>query len=307
MSVESAKREAPVTDGEAAALARPADLGGGMARAALIETVALGRLVRINAGVTATAAAVIAAWMTRAGVPPDKIALIGAVVFALTSGGNAFNDISDRMIDGINQPGRPIPTGAVSVRKAAIVAALFLGAGVLLSLPLSGWCIALTLVDAALLVAYALYSKTLGVLKNVIVGYLVATAFLIGAFRLDNVDFVIATLSACAFLATVAREIVKDVEDMDGDRRHGARTLPIVAGPRAAFGIAYSCLALAVAWALAIYRMGGVNDAYLALILMAGAGFAAAWVMRYRATRLSQQTIMAASILVLAAFGLGRL
>jgi geranylgeranylglycerol-phosphate geranylgeranyltransferase len=306
MSLESPKREAPVSDGEAAALARPADLAGGMGRAALIEAVALGRLVRVNAGATAAAAAVITAWMTQGGVPADKIALIAAVVFALTSGGNAFNDISDRMIDGINQPGRPIPTGAVSVRKAAIVTALSLGAGALLSLPLSGWCIALTLVDAALLVAYGLYSKTLGVLKNAIVGYLVASVFLIGAFDPANLDLVIVSLSACAFLATVAREIVKDVEDMDGDRRHGARTLPIVAGPRAAFGIAFSCLALAVAWSLALYRMGGVNDAYLALILMAGAGFAAAWVLRFRATRLSQQTIMAASLLVLAAFALGR-
>jgi len=307
MSMDFLKREAPVTDGEAAALARYTDWGGGMARAALVEAVALGRLVRVNAGVTATAAAVITAWMTRGGVSPDKIALIAAVVFALTSGGNAFNDISDHKIDRINRPGRPIPTGAISVRKAAIVAGLFLGAGVLLSLPLSGWCIALTMADAGLLVAYGLYSKTLGVLKNVIVGYLVASAFLIGAFRLDNVDLVIATLSACAFLATVAREIVKDVEDMDGDRRHGARTLPILAGPRAAFAIAFSCLAVAVGWALALYAMGEVNDAYLALILMAGAGFAAAWFVRSRATRLSQQTIMAASLLVLAAFGLGRL
>ena len=107
MSVESTKREASMTEREIAAPAQRVDLEGGMGRAPLVETVALGRLIRINAGFTSAVAAVIAAWMTRDGVPQGAIALIAAVVFALTSGGNALNDISDHKIDRINQPGRP--------------------------------------------------------------------------------------------------------------------------------------------------------------------------------------------------------
>jgi 4-hydroxybenzoate polyprenyltransferase len=33
-----------------------------------------------------------------------------------------------------------------------------------------------------------------------------------------------------AFLSTMARELMKDVEDREGDRRHGCKTLPIVWG-----------------------------------------------------------------------------
>jgi 4-hydroxybenzoate polyprenyltransferase len=33
-----------------------------------------------------------------------------------------------------------------------------------------------------------------------------------------------------AFLISIIREAIKDVEDMEGDRRYGCKTLPIVAG-----------------------------------------------------------------------------
>jgi 4-hydroxybenzoate polyprenyltransferase len=33
-----------------------------------------------------------------------------------------------------------------------------------------------------------------------------------------------------AFLSTMARELIKDIEDREGDRRHGCKTLPIVWG-----------------------------------------------------------------------------
>ena len=36
-----------------------------------------------------------------------------------------------------------------------------------------------------------------------------------------------------AFISSLIREAVKDMEDMEGDARYGCRTLPIVAGTRA--------------------------------------------------------------------------
>ena len=53
-----------------------------------------------------------------------------------------------------------------------------------------------------------------------------------------------------SFLASMSREIAKDIEDMVGDQQGGARTLPILAGERAAaalaglFGVAGVALSL---------------------------------------------------------------
>jgi len=157
-------------------------------------------------------------------VPPiqaTQMALIAAVVITLSNGGYALNDICDRAIDKINQPGRPIPAGRISVPHALLIGSGNLVAAVVLAVPLSRWCIALTLTDAVLLGIYAVWSKRLGPLKNILIGYLVASGFLIGSYNWDRIDPAIAVLAACAFFGTIAREMVKDVQDIEGDRYHG--------------------------------------------------------------------------------------
>ena len=119
----------------------------------------------------------------------------------LSNGGYALNDICDRAIDKINQPGGPIPAGRIGVPHA-----LLIGSSETLSrlscsqCRYSRWCIALTLSDAALLAAYAVWFKRLGPLKNILIWQYVASGFLIGAYNWDRIDPTIAILAACAFL-----------------------------------------------------------------------------------------------------------
>ena len=228
----------------------------GTASTALLLIAAAARLVRLNSGITSAVSAVLTAWLAKPPVPPTEMTLIACVVLALSSGGYALNDVCDRNIDRINQPGRPIPRGAIGVQGGLLIASSCLIVAVALVLPLSAWCIVLTLSDIVLLIAYALYLKVLGALKTIIVGYLVASGFLIGAFTFDRIGPVIATLIACAFFATMGREIVKDIQDMDGDHRHCARTLPIMAGPRVAYAAAFICLALSLLLGAIPYAIG---------------------------------------------------
>jgi geranylgeranylglycerol-phosphate geranylgeranyltransferase len=240
-------------------------------------------------------------------VPTPKMALIAAVVFLLSSGGYVLNDICDRKIDKINQPGRPIPSGKIPLPRALLIANLWLISAIALSLALSPWCIAVTVVDVILLIAYAVSSKSLGPLKSVIVGYLVASGFMIGAYTVDRIDAVIGALIACAFFATMAREIVKDIQDVEGDARHSSRTLPIMAGSRAAYAAAFACLAVSFLIAAIPYGLQLVNDGYLLLMLLAASISVFAWQLRQSSPRFCQYTIMAGSIVVLAAFAVGSL
>ncbi len=63
----------------------------------------------------------------------------------------------------------------------------------------------------------------------------------------------------------MSREIAKDIEDMTGDREGGARTLPILAGERAAAALA-GLFALA---AVGLSYFAPFGKAYLAIVIVA--------------------------------------
>lgn len=113
----------------------------------------------------------------------------------------------------------------------------------------------------------------------------------------------IVTLAACAMLATIARELVKDIEDKAGDARDDARTVPILIGDRRTYAIAYACLAAAVAVAFVPYLLGQMGNRYIAMICAGGAVFVASVLSPHAATR--QKLIMAGSVIDMTAFYVG--
>ena len=52
------------------------------------------------------------------------------------------------------------------------------------------------------------------------------------AYNLRIIVMLVGAYAAFAFLLTFVREIIKDMEDMEGDALHGCKTLPLVAGVR---------------------------------------------------------------------------
>ena len=58
--------------------------------------------------------------------------------------------------------------------------------------------------------------------------------FVFGGFTINNPNIVMISLylGFFAFVMTTARELVKDIEDMEGDEKEGAKTLPILYGEK---------------------------------------------------------------------------
>jgi geranylgeranylglycerol-phosphate geranylgeranyltransferase len=196
-------------------------------------------------------------------------AAVAATVFA-TGAGNAVNDYFDRDIDRINRPNRPIPRGAVAPREAlAFSVALFLGAvGAALLLPLPA--VAIAVVNLLALVAYTEYFKGLPGVGNVVVAYLTGSTFLFGGAAVGRLRApAVVVLFALSALATLTREIVKDVEDVDGDREEGLRTLPIVVGESAALRVSALVMLVAVVASALPYVRGTFGLAYVALVVPA--------------------------------------
>lgn len=204
--------------------------------------------MRAHAAVAAGLLALLGAHLSGALREAGAAALLAAVAAALaTIGGNALNDVHDAAIDRINRPGRPIPSGAVSPAAAGRLAVAAFVVAVAAAALASPWCLAVAVVNCGLLALYAARSKRLGLGKGVVVAYLVASTVLFGALDPARVEVGTACLALCAGLATLARELVKDIEDMAGDQQAGAATLPLRIGPGKARRIADLALLAAVA------------------------------------------------------------
>lgn len=149
------------------------------------------------------------------------------------AGANAGNDVCDVDIDRINKPGRPIPSGTVSVREATIVWLLLTVAGLTASLGLNLVCALIAALTSVMLYVYNRFLKKTVLWGNFTVSLISGLALIYTGAAMNTVEPVIIP-ALFAFLVHFAREIVKDMEDIDGDRINGAMTFPV------RFGLVYS-------------------------------------------------------------------
>ncbi len=204
--------------------------------------------------------------------------LVFLTVFLITGAGNAINDYYDIDIDRINKPDRPIPSGRIGLSTALYFSLALFALGTLFAFIINPVCGIIALVNSMLLIYYARTLKRTAFLGNLAVGYLTGSTFLFGGavfFERGGLEDVF-ILFLLATLATIAREIVKDIEDIDGDMRDGARTLPIVIGPGKAAGIAALIGLVAVITSPLPYLQSIMSIRYLFLVAVADLLFAVA-------------------------------
>ncbi len=174
-----------------------------------------------------------------------RILMTAAAGSLLGAAGNVINDVFDVAIDRVNKPHRAVAAGIVS-RKAALAWAVFCAAaGLALSVPLGSGPLLIAAGSAVLLYLYSAWLKRIPLLGNVTVGVLTGAAFIYGGMAFGNPAAGIVP-AAFAFLFNVAREVLKDVEDMRGDSLNAVRTFPLVAGEGAALGLASAALLMLI-------------------------------------------------------------
>lgn len=199
----------------------------------------------------------------------DNITIVGAVASALliAAGGNAHNDYYDQAIDALNRPARPIPSGRISPGAAQIFGFVAYALGVAI-----GWGLGPQLGGVATLVAlllwlYAARGKRMGWSGNLLIAVICSLAFIYGGLAADNP--VLAVFPAgFALLMHMAREIIKDVQDLPGDRAVGGLTLPITSGVERALSVAAGCLLGLVLLSPVPYLMEVYNVKYLVAVLL---------------------------------------
>lgn len=151
-----------------------------------------------------------------------------------TAAGNAINDYHDVEIDKINKPERPLPSGEISKEGALGFAVASFILATLFSLFLGIVPLIISLfISAPLLYFYARSLKRLPIIGNVVVSLILAMTFIYAATVYGNVSlgYMPAVL---AFFFSLIREMVKDIEDIKGDKKLGAKTMAIAVGENGA-------------------------------------------------------------------------
>lgn len=189
---------------------------------------ALFRLIRWENALIAAAGVLLGAWWVGGPALGTRTLCAALAAIALTAVANSHNDIVDVEIDRVAHPGRPLPSGALSMAAAQrtvwIAAALALALATAARIELG----ALTLVVIALMLIYSRRIKPLGMPGNVIVAVLASLPFLHGGWSTGRPRESL-VLVALAIPLHLAREIAKDMDDAVADAPT-RRTLPVTAG-----------------------------------------------------------------------------
>lgn len=199
-----------------------------------------------------------------------RLLLAMASAACIGAAANAVNDVFDLEIDRVNRPSRPLPAGTVPVPAARALWVVLSAFGIGLGAFLSWLHLGVAMASVVLLYGYSARLKRMPLAGNVAVALVLALALVYGGLAVGPMGGPLLLGAAFAFLATLAREVAKDVEDAAGDAAGGARTLPLAWGS----GAATAVVAVVVAATLALMPLAGpagLGAEFLALVLPAAA------------------------------------
>ncbi|MFW9924801.1 MAG: geranylgeranylglycerol-phosphate geranylgeranyltransferase, partial [Candidatus Thorarchaeota archaeon] len=164
--------------------------------------------------------------------------------WALSAAAMILNDYFDIEIDRINQPQRPLPSGEIKPKTALIVGIVLIIIGLLMGLGIDlyeyylkgsvfGVALITAVVNSALLLSYTKILKRYSLLGNFGVSIGVWFGFMYGDLIFDfSFDWFPETLGFAAFMLNFAREIMKGIMDIEGDRENNVTTVATALGKR---------------------------------------------------------------------------
>ena len=184
-----------------------------------------------------------------------------------------FNDYFNVEEDKINAPNRPIVRGDISKKEALVFSASSLAVGIMIPLllkhPIDSIIILYTVTLLDML--YNAVLKKYGIIGNLAVSISTAMPFIYGAVLitpLTNLPTTTISFFTIALLATLSREIIKDIRDLPGDKKAGIITLPQVVGISNSFKISIILMTTAIILSLLTIPIVKNKQLYTPLIVI---------------------------------------
>jgi 4-hydroxybenzoate polyprenyltransferase len=215
---------------------------------------------------------------TKEGIQPilpfQQFLLFILVTLLVTAGGYIINDILDYETDMINKADSVIVKNRISLQSSTWLYFSFSALGFLLAIYLAFYIrkpelVILFPVAVGSLFVYSKYLKKMALVGNLIISSFAAgVAGIIGFAEMEGlmelgelapgiyvkILILFWAYMLFAFYSTLYREIVKDIEDIEGDAKQNFRTLPVLLGIKKVkkisffFGISLLVMMLMGAW-----------------------------------------------------------
>lgn len=239
-------------------------------------------LLRLGHGVMIALGILVGAVIAVPAVPPLLMfVLTFCVALFLEASTFALNDYFDVEIDRRNKRlDRPLVRGDVSPRTAVGLAAVLFPLGLLAAYFVNIPCFIIAVITAAFALVYDVVLKRWKVVGNFFIAYVMAIPFVFGGVAvipsgggLGSLHPGIVLVAVIAFLAGAGREMMKDVQDFEGDSALGVKSFPRYLGLRGANALAAVFYVVAVALSFLPFSMGlfgryAGNYVYLGFIVV---------------------------------------
>lgn len=183
----------------------------------------------------------------------------------IAAGGYIINDIEDVETDRINKPSRVLIGNTISKDAGWNIYLLITFTGICIGFYLTliknvRYVAYIEMVAAGMLYFYSTTYKRMILIGNILVAGLsafsIALVYLIepAGAAIEPLKILASAYVAFAFVISLAREIIKDIEDLKGDKESDCNTLPVAAGVGISKILVF-CLLLLVLVALIIAQL----------------------------------------------------
>lgn len=161
-----------------------------------------------------------------------KLLVLSFSTVCIAAAGYIINDYYDIKIDYLNRPEKVV-VGKLIRRRIALATHWVLSLiGILLGVFISIEVAVINLIAAFLLWLYSNQLKRIPFVGNVSIALLTAISLLVLLLLYPQNHILVFIYAVFAFFINLIREIIKDMEDLKGDRAFGCKTLPVVWGIR---------------------------------------------------------------------------
>lgn len=219
------------------------------------------RLVRFEHAIMLAVAVVIAIVITLGEIPQiDQLFYLALLVPICSEVGSfALNDYMDREADKINgMMDRPLVKGTIQPKSALLLSIFSFSLSLIAGYLINEIVFLIAIFYNAFAILYNIKLKDLPLLGNLFIATTMAIPFVFGAYvYTDSPPEVLWDIALLGFIAGFAREIVKSVEDMEGDRKaRKSKTLPIIIGKGPSLFISSMLFLLFIPLTIVPYSLG---------------------------------------------------
>jgi 4-hydroxybenzoate polyprenyltransferase len=204
---------------------------------------------------------------------PDFITALLATFIPIIGwiAGLIISDFFDRGLDQIQKKHRPIPSGRLKSYEILLIGGIFALIGLFFSFFLGIYNLIISFIAALLVLTYAIYTKSHGMIGNINRGLITGVAFFFGVFSINDsiisIPFYVWLISLVFIIHDINSNLIGAIRDIEGDKIGGYITFPVKYGVKISIIIA---ILLTFIWiSLSIYIpfiYDFLNDFYFYII-----------------------------------------